>query len=91
LEESGAVAGPVYDVPRILRDPHYAARDDITRAPDPELGEIPMVGIVPKLSATPGAVAWTGPALGEHNREIYGGWLVFDDGEMERLRAEEVL
>jgi len=91
LEESGAVAGPVYDVPRILRDPHYAARDDITRAPDPELGEIPMVGIVPKLSATPGAVAWTGPALGEHNREIYGGWLGFDDGEMERLRAEEVL
>ncbi len=91
LEESGAVAGPVYDVPRILRDPHYAARDDITRVPDPELGEIPMVGIVPKLSATPGAAAWTGPALGEHNREIYGGWLGFDDGEMERLRAEEVL
>ncbi len=91
LEESGAVAGPVYDIARILRDPQYASRDDVTAAHDPELGEIPMVGIVPKLSRTPGAVAWAGPALGAHNREIYGGWLGLDDREIEALRAGEII
>ncbi len=91
LEESGAVAGPVYDIARILRDPQYVSRDDVTAAHDPELGEIPMVGIVPKLSRTPGAVAWAGPALGAHNREIYGGWLGLDDREIEALRAGEII
>lgn len=91
LEESGAVAGPVYDVPRILRDPQYAERENVTTAHDPELGEIPMVGIIPKLSATPGAVRWAGPALGAHNREIYGDWLGLDDRAIADLRAEEVV
>ncbi len=91
LEESGAVAGPVYDVSRIIRDPQYAARQDIVAPNDPRLGELPMVGVIPKLSVTPGAVASTGPALGEHTREIYRGWLGLDDAALERLRVEEVV
>ncbi len=91
LEESGAVAGPVYDVPRILRDPQYAAREDVTTATDPELGEIPMVGIIPKLSATPGAVRWPGPPLGAHNREVYGEWLRLDDQAITDLQEDEVI
>ncbi len=91
LEESGAVAGPVYDIARILRDPQYASRDDVTAAHDPDLGEIPMVGIIPKLSLTPGAVAWAGPPLGAHNREIYAGWLGLDDHEIEALEAGEII
>ncbi len=91
LEESGAVAGPVYDVPRIVRDPQYAAREDIVAVGDPEVGDLPMVGIIPKLSATPGGVASTGPALGAHSREVYLGRLGLDDAELERLRAEEVV
>ncbi len=91
LEESGAVAGPVYDVRRILRDPQYAAREDVTTAADPDLGEIPMVGIIPKLSATPGTVRWPGPPLGAHNREIYGEWLGLDDQAITELQEEEVI
>ncbi len=91
LDESGAVAGPVYDVPRILRDPQYAARENIIAAPDPDLKEIRMVGIIPKFSETPGAVRTPGPRLGEHNREIYEGRLGLDEHEMAHLRAEEVI
>ena len=29
-----------------------------------------MPGIVPKLSATPGATEWLGPALGAHTDEV---------------------
>jgi crotonobetainyl-CoA:carnitine CoA-transferase CaiB-like acyl-CoA transferase len=91
LEQSGAVAGPVYDVPRILRDPHYAARGDILTAKDPDLGEVRMVGVIPAFSETPGAVRTTGPRLGEHNREVYCERLGFDDATLERLASEGVL
>ncbi len=91
LGESGAVAGPVYDVPRILEDPQYAAREDVITVNDPELGEIRMVGVVPKFSGTPGAVTHPGPRLGEHNREIYRGWLGLDDDALARLAKEGVL
>ena len=91
LEESGAVAGPVYDVPRILEDPQYAAREDVIPVQDPDLGEIKMVGVVPKFSETPGAVTHPGPRLGAHNHEVYGEWLGLDDAALARLAAEGVV
>jgi crotonobetainyl-CoA:carnitine CoA-transferase CaiB-like acyl-CoA transferase len=91
LEEAGVVAGSVYDFPEIVQDPQYAARDDIIVVPDADTGEIPMVGVIPKLQDAPGSVSNTGPSLGAHNREIYGGWLAIDDAEIAELRAEEVL
>jgi crotonobetainyl-CoA:carnitine CoA-transferase CaiB-like acyl-CoA transferase len=91
LGVSGAVAGPVYDVPRILNDPHYAERQDVIAVRDPDLGDLQMVGVVPKFSATPGAVTHPGPRLGEHNREIYGDWLGLDDTALARLAEEGVV
>lgn len=91
LEASGAVAGPVYDVPRILEDPHYAAREDIVTVSDPDVGEIRMPGIVPKLSDTPGQVAFAGPRLGQHNKEVYEQWLGLTDADLERLRSDGVV
>lgn len=91
LEESGAVAGPVYDVPRILNDPQYAARQDVIAVQDPDLGEIRMVGVVPKFSKTPGAVTHAGPRLGEHNHEILCRWLGLDDAALQRLAEEGVV
>ncbi len=91
LEESGAVAGPVYDIPRILRDPHYAARDNVIAAPDPDLGDIRMVGVIPKFSDTPGGVRASGPRLGQHNGEIYREWLGLGEEDIEHLRADEVI
>jgi formyl-CoA transferase len=32
--------------------------------------EVPMTGIVPRFSRTPGAVRDVGPALGEHDAEV---------------------
>jgi crotonobetainyl-CoA:carnitine CoA-transferase CaiB-like acyl-CoA transferase len=91
LEESGAVAGPVYDVARILRDPHYAARGDIAAVADPDAGELRMPGVIPKFSDTPGTLRWAGPALGAHNTEIYGRWLHLDERALDQLRAEGVI
>ncbi|AJW95804.1 cAIB/BAIF family protein [Burkholderia gladioli] len=46
-----------------------------------------MPGIVPKLSDTPGAVNWQGPALGEHTADVLAG-LGFGEAEIARLREQ---
>jgi formyl-CoA transferase len=45
----------------------------------------------PKLSATPGAAAWTGPDMGAHNDEIYTELLGIDNAELARLRKEGIV
>ncbi|AYF77013.1 CoA transferase [Nocardia yunnanensis] len=71
LHRAGVPAGRIYTARDMFADPHFAAREAIVRLAHPELGEIPMQNVVPKLSETPGSVRHTGPELGEHNSEIY--------------------
>jgi formyl-CoA transferase len=91
LEEAGVPAGRIYRAADMLADPHYQARQAIVRLADPELGEIAMQNVAPRLSATPGRVAWPGPALGQHYREVYQGLLGLPDEEVERLADQAVI
>jgi crotonobetainyl-CoA:carnitine CoA-transferase CaiB-like acyl-CoA transferase len=74
LAEAGVPSGRIYTARDIVGDPHYAAREMIVEVPEPGLdGEtVPMPGVVPKLSATPGVLTRGAPLLGEHNVEILG-------------------
>ncbi|WP_230396465.1 CaiB/BaiF CoA transferase family protein [Streptomyces blattellae] len=69
LDEARVPASRIYNAADIHSDEHYRARDMILHVADPSLdGEkVPMPGIVPKLSTTPGAVERGAPKLGEHN------------------------
>ena len=40
----------------IVADPQYQARGMIATVPDPDLGNIKMVGIVPRIPEAPGAI-----------------------------------
>ena len=91
LVPSGGVVGPVYNVQKIVEDPHYQSRDDIVEVQDPELGPAKMLGVVPKLSGTPGSVEHAGPRLGEHNREVYGDWLGLGEEQLAELVEREVV
>ena len=86
MRAAGVPAGKVYTAEDMMNDPHYAARENIVGIEDPEIGEVPMQNVVPRLTETPGSVDWTGPALGEHNEEVYGGLLDFGEDEMDGLR-----
>jgi crotonobetainyl-CoA:carnitine CoA-transferase CaiB-like acyl-CoA transferase len=64
LDEHGVPRGRVYDPADILADAQYAARDMIIRMTAEGLGErVPMPGVVPRFSRTPGRVRRAGPAL----------------------------
>jgi crotonobetainyl-CoA:carnitine CoA-transferase CaiB-like acyl-CoA transferase len=84
-------AAPVNDVPSILHDPHVTARGDIVTLADEAVGSIDVVGPVPRLSATPGTVRTPGPALGAHNREVYGELLGLGDEDLADLGARGVV
>jgi crotonobetainyl-CoA:carnitine CoA-transferase CaiB-like acyl-CoA transferase len=49
-----------------------------------------MPGIVPKLSETPGAVNWSGPALGQHTDGILGS-LGLSAADIQRLKTRGVV
>jgi crotonobetainyl-CoA:carnitine CoA-transferase CaiB-like acyl-CoA transferase len=75
----------------MLADPHFAERSALIDVRDALLGTIKMQGVFPRLSATPGEVRWSGPALGQHNEEIYRGLLGVSEAELEDLRQSKVI
>jgi len=91
MEEAGVPAGPVNDAAAVAADPHFRARDAIVEVVDPEIGSVTMQGIFPKLSETPGRIAWTGPALGQHNEEILRDRLGLSPQRLAELKAAGVV
>ncbi len=87
LAAADVPAGRIYSVADIVTDPHYLARDMILQAELPDGTPVKMPGIVPKLSGTPGAVRWQGPALGAHTDTVLAD-LGRDAETIERLRRE---
>jgi crotonobetainyl-CoA:carnitine CoA-transferase CaiB-like acyl-CoA transferase len=92
LNDAKIVCGPVNTIADIFEDPQFRARDMLIPMDDPELGPITAPGIVPKLSGTPGAAAFTGSwTLGKFNDEIYGGLLGLDEAERAALAEDGVI
>ncbi|MBI2015418.1 MAG: CoA transferase [Candidatus Rokubacteria bacterium] len=90
FETADLTASPVYDSADIAKDPHVLARGVLTDVPDPALGSVRMTAPTPRLSATPAAIRWPGPALGQHNGEVYGA-LGLDAAELEALRRDGII
>ena len=67
-----AAAAPVYDIDQFMADPHVKARGIVVDVPDKDMGTIPMHAVVPRLSASPGALRRPAPELGEHTAEVLG-------------------
>lgn len=91
LEAAGVPASRVYTLPDIFADPHYRAREMLLPVAHPQLGSVLLHGIVPKLSATPGAVRWAGPEAGADTRGVLGELLGLDAGALDALQAAGVI
>ena len=70
FEAAEVTIGPIYDAAAIVQDPHVIARELVADYPDPEMGQLPMHHVVPRLEGTPGSIRTPAPRLGEHNRAL---------------------
>ncbi|MCG8316677.1 MAG: CoA transferase [Pseudomonadales bacterium] len=90
LEAARVPSGPIYSVEDMFNDPQYRARGMFeTVDVDGEALEIPA--IVPKLSETPGATQWAGPAVGSHNAEVFRDILELKNEEIDELKNRGVV
>ena len=71
IDAHAVPGGLMYRAPEMLADAHFKAREAIVTVAHDALGAIKMQNVFPKLSATPGRVDHVGPALGEHNEQVY--------------------
>jgi formyl-CoA transferase len=75
LDAAKVPAGRIYSVADIAQDPQYRARGMLLDTTTSNGQPLKVPGIVPKLSATPGAIAQPAPRLGEHTGDLArGGW-----------------
>lgn len=92
LDEAGVPVCPIHSMADIFQDPQYRARENLVQMDHPILGKVTMPGIIPKFSATPGAIRWPGAlTIGQHNEEVYQEELGLSAQEMEALKAEGVI
>ncbi len=78
--------GKIYTAADIVSDPQYLAREMIRQVTLADGTALKLPGIVPKLSATPGAMEWVGPKLGEHTDEVLRS-VGYSADDIARLRA----
>jgi len=90
MEKAQVPAGRIYTAADIAADPHYAARGMIEKivASDGEPLQVP--GIVPKLSATPGAIRSQAPQLGEHTDEVLRD-LGFSNSQIDEFKEKRIV
>jgi len=90
LEKAEVPSGKVYDAADIVKDVHYQARNMLEQHRLPDGKEFKLPGIVPKLSDTPGATEWVGPALGAHNTEVLSA-LGYDAAAQQELKKRGII
>ncbi|MFC1895118.1 CaiB/BaiF CoA transferase family protein [Thermodesulfobacteriota bacterium] len=93
MEEARIPCGPYLGLDQVSKDPHVQARRMIEYVDMevPGLENLPICGMPVKLSRTPGRIERRAPRVGEHNHEIYGELLGFDDQRMDELRSHGVI
>ena len=78
----------VRDVQEMMNDPHMHSRGMLEWVDHPELGRVVLPTTPLRLHGAEVAPTRPSPRIGEHNEEVYGGWLGLSAAELDALRAE---
>jgi crotonobetainyl-CoA:carnitine CoA-transferase CaiB-like acyl-CoA transferase len=82
---------PVRNAPEVMNDRHMHERGMLERIDHPELGAIVVPTTPLRLHGTLRVAALPSPAIGQHNVEIYGGWLGLPAEEIDELKQTGVI
>ena len=61
FEAAEVTAAPIYDIDQFVADPHVQERQILVDMPDDEIGSVTVHNVIPRLSATPGALRRPAP------------------------------
>jgi crotonobetainyl-CoA:carnitine CoA-transferase CaiB-like acyl-CoA transferase len=82
---------PVRSAPEVMNDPHMHERGMLERIDHPELGEIVVPTTPLRLHGTDKVETGVSPTIGQHNAEIYGGWLGLSPAEIAELTESGII
>lgn len=84
-------AGRVATPEEVVNSEHLKARGFFVEAAHSEAGLLKYPRGPAILSKTPFSISRTAPRLGEHNEEIYTGWLGMDKADLPRLAGAGII
>ncbi len=82
---------PVRDVSEVMHDPHMHGRGMLEHVDHPHLGPVVLPRTPIRLHETAVADTTPSPSLGQHNDQIYGGWLGLGRAEIDDLKRQGVI
>ncbi len=91
LVEANIPASPINDIPTVFSDPQVLHRRMAQTIHHPEVGDLTLLGPVPKLSLTPAEIRTPPPLLGEDTETILKELLGFDDKTLADLRTKGIV
>ncbi|MBI4595750.1 MAG: CoA transferase [Candidatus Tectomicrobia bacterium] len=91
LDKGRVPAGPVMKYSEVPDNPHVKECNLIIPVEYPGAGPIPLIATPVRLSKTPGSIRNRAPLLGEHNEEIYTGFLGYKPEEIEEWKREGII
>lgn len=91
LADADVPCAPVQTIDQVVRDPQLAHRRMFVEVQHRRVGPIKMVGSPIKLSRSKPPKPRPSPDLGEHSAEILSEVLGYAPGQVEALRAEQVI
>jgi succinyl-CoA---D-citramalate CoA-transferase len=91
LEARGVPAGQIFTAREMLADPQYLAREMVQRHLSYQGWEVPMNGIVPRFTRTPGAVRHTGQPLGHDTEAVLRELAGCSDDELDELAKARLI
>ena len=74
-----------------MNDPHMHGRGMLERIDHPELGNIVVPTSPLRLHGAERVPTVPSPTIGQHNAEIYGGWLGLSADEIVALKQQGVI
>ena len=75
----------------IFEHEHYRARNMLVEVPDDDVGSVTLAGVMPKLSATPGKIRWSGHRNGQDTRQVLEELLHMPQQEIDALARDGVI
>ncbi len=92
MEKAGIPCAPINDIEAVMQDPQVLYRNMIVEVKDDMAGTVKIAGNPIKMTNVPeSSIRDKVPEIGEHNSEIYSGWLGYSENDLAELKVQGVI